>query len=185
MNQAKSWAKRGREIAAETAEDLLLPSGVTIKARRPGPALLASLGALPFGLAAMVTGSGDDDGAVGRMSNAKVIEVMTALRTLLTYCVVSPRIAATPGPDEIAAADVPNIDVEFIIAWVMRGDEAKSLAAFRQYFGVRGAGGDGADVRDAAVMSTGDRGSSTGRGAGSGGGGGVAGPAAAGSGSAE
>jgi len=180
MNQAEKWAARGREIAAEQAVDLLLPSGVVVKARRPGPALLASWGRLPLSLAGRVAQVAGADAGADAVSDSQVSETMGFLRSVLEYCVVSPRIRVNPGAGEIHPAAVPDVDVDFLAVWAVRGDEAKSLETFRQYYAVRGAGGDGADVRAAAVGVAGNSGSGSRTGGGSGGGGVVGGPATGG-----
>lgn len=171
MNQAQAWKQRGQEIAAEVAVDLLLPSGITIRARRPSPSMVASWGRLPMILAGAVLQRSE---ASAEISDTEVLQASEFLRNVLTFACVSPRLSVKPGPEEIHPKDIPEVDLDFIIAWAMRGDEAKSLESFRGFYGVRGAGGDGSDVRATAVDAVGDRRADGGFGDGSGGGRGVA-----------
>ena len=145
MDKAQAWAQKGAEAAREEATDLLLPSGMTIRARRPGPALLAAYGGLPMGLA-LTAASVNADAGEGGGAASQTIEVMDLMRELLLYCVVEPRISMTPGPGQIRPRDVPNQDVDFILYWAMRGSEAASLETFRSRRADGGAGGNGAGV---------------------------------------
>jgi hypothetical protein len=150
---ADAWRAKARKEAEEEAQELKLPSGMTIRARRPGPALLASHAQLPLGLATLA--SGENAAAAERVEAS--IETAKFLYDLLIYCVVSPKISRTPGPSTILPGDLPDIDVKFIIAWAMRGEEAARLATFRTGRGDGAGGSDGGGVRPKTEHADGDR----------------------------
>jgi hypothetical protein len=168
---AKDWRLRAAEEAAATAVDLTLPSGMTIRARRPDPLQMAMWRRLPLSLAA--TAAGETGSA---MSPEELMESVEASRQMLLYCCVSPRISLEPvGDDEIHPRDIPLGDAVFILRWAMRSEEAEKLRPFRIVEGAGDGGGDGQTVRAAAERAAGDSGSAAGAGAGPGGGGGAAG----------
>jgi len=125
MTTAEAWAKAGRDEAAAEAKNLLLPSGITVKARRPGVAFLAAHGRLPLGLAKRAEGEPSGGGSVA------VLEELVFFGTLVAHCVVSPEISTEPGPGRINPGNIPDDDIKFLIAWAMRGEEAERLATFR------------------------------------------------------
>lgn len=151
MNLAEAWRAKAREAAEEEARPLLLPSGITVMARRPGPALLASYGRLPLGLATIA--NGQEAGTGG----GEAVEWAVFMYDVLTSCVVSPQISREPGPDRIHPKNLPDVDVSFIFGWAMRGEEAARLATFRAKRSDAAAGKDGAGVSPAAEHAAGDR----------------------------
>src|SRR5665213_1091990 len=154
MSLANEWRAKSRAAAVEEADDLSLPSGMVVRARRPGPALLAGMGRLPLALHGRVTpvpGS-------GAASDADAIEFAGFVRDLLGYCVVEPRISLTPGPDEIHPRDIPDRDLTFLMRWALRGEESERLETFRRESGDGSDCGDGEGVRVQAIRSPGNRG---------------------------
>lgn len=159
----KTWRAKQQEKAVEAALDLELPSGLTIKARRPDPAQLLTWRRLPLSLAGeLQNGEAEESGP---MSKADVLDSIEVTRQLLLYCYVSPRISLTPqGDDEIHPREIPDEDLAFVTRWAMRMDEADRLRPFRTVRADDLAGRDGEDVRNAAVGAAGDRGSDAGAG---------------------
>jgi len=128
-SKEQQWRALGQKAAESEAQDLELPSGMVIRARRPGPALLAQYARLPLTLAAKVNEDSLDaaDGSTGDLSNFAEF-----LREILVYCVVEPGISTTPAPGQIHPREIPNGDFEFIIGWALRREEAASLESFRR-----------------------------------------------------
>lgn len=128
-SKEQKWRALGQKAAKQEAQDLELPSGMIIRARRPGPALLAHYARLPLTLAAGVNDERPNgaDESTGELSNFAEF-----LREILVYCVVEPGISTTPGPGQIHPREIPNGDFEFIIGWALRREEAASLESFRR-----------------------------------------------------
>lgn len=128
-SKVQEWRTLGQKAAEAEAEELKLPSGMVIRARRPGPAFLAQFARLPLTLTAKVNEDRPDaaDEPAGQLSNFAEF-----LREILLYCVVEPGISTTPGPGQIHPREIPNADCEFIIGWALRREEAASLEAFRR-----------------------------------------------------
>jgi len=163
MNIASEWAKKGREA---DSVNLPLPSGLTIRARRPDPLQFAEWGELP-----VLLGRAADQG-VSRISDEQAIEIAVRMRDLLVWCCVEPRIATgdVAGEGEILPRDVPKADWQFITAWAMRLPEAAALAAFRRESETVRAGEDSSGVFFETERAAGDRRSSAGADGGHGGG---------------
>jgi hypothetical protein len=158
---AKEWKAKG-EAAAEVVE-LPLPSGMVIKARRPGPMQFAAWNRLPVLL--------DQAGPAGAgLSDADAVEVAEFMRALLIYCCVSPRVSLTPGADEIHPREIPEGDWMKITRWAMRLEEAAAARSFRGRRANDGGGGDCQVVFVQTVGTDGDRGSGDGAGVRPGGG---------------
>lgn len=155
MSRASEWAERGRERAPAEAEELELPSGAKIMARRPDAAQLAVWGRMPLQLASAVV----QQQSLGTLSGDQVIEMMQFQRDLLLYCCVNPRISMDPkGEDEIHPKDIPQEDWQFITRWAMRFEEGRKLEGFRGERPGDRVGGGGEDVGSAAVVDAGDSG---------------------------
>lgn len=165
---AQAWAEKARQQAVEEAKPLLLPSGITVLARRPGPALLASYSRMPTGLAMIA--NGEEGGAAAADAG---IESAKFLYDLLTTCVVSPVISTTGGVGTIHPKNLPDQDVTYIMGWALRGEEAARLATFRRERTDGNAGGNGEGIRTAAEHADGDRRSGAGAELRPGGGGGA------------
>lgn len=155
MNKAQEWREKSRALTASEADtvvDLALPSGMTIKARRPGPGFIAGLGRLPLSLA---TAAQEPEPVpieeFGKKPAEDPAAFFTFLRDLLLYCVVDPEISLTPKAGQIHPREIADKDVNFIFHWAMRGSEAESLESFRRQPGDGSTGGDGAQVPPAPV----------------------------------
>lgn len=139
-SKAKEWAAR----AQHQVEELTLPSGQVIKARRPGPMQLMTWQALPLSLVNAAVG--EEASAVhlaAQLSPQQIAEQAAFYRDVLVWCCVEPRVSLTPqGEDEIHPRDIPEQDWTFIIAWALRLTEAQPLASFR---GERADGSGGRD----------------------------------------
>jgi hypothetical protein len=159
---AKEWRERARALAE--AVPLTLPSGLTIRARRPGPLQYAAWDRLPLMLAE-ASEQGPESVTVERAQ-----EIAKDLRELLVYCCLEPRVSETPGPEEIHPREMPEQDWMFIVSWAMRLREAAELRSFRGQRADGGADGDGEAVFVQTVEPAGDRGPGAGAGVRPGGG---------------
>lgn len=164
---AQEWKAKAEAAAKREAADLQLPSGMTIRARRPDPAQLLMWGHLPLGLAAETSRS--EPGPAGTPSGTgpdteHTLASISFARELLLWCVVTPRLSLTPGADEIHPRDIPLDDALFILRWAMRRQEADALRSFRGRRPGDRPGGDGEAVRSAAVEPGGDPGPGDGAG---------------------
>jgi len=129
--KADDWRARARQSAIDEAEDLALPSGITIRARRPDALQLATWGRLPLTLASMVSKQSADADAPPEISDADALDAMAFVRDLLLTCCIDPRVSLTPeSPDEIHPRDIPQQDWVFLVAWAMRWTEASALKPF-------------------------------------------------------
>jgi hypothetical protein len=149
---ANEWRKKAIE-AAETQE-LTLPSGMVIRARRPGPLQFANWNRLPMLLDAM----GESSAAL--RSTGEVVELVGYLRDLLTWCCVAPRIASgdTAADGEMRPHEIPEKDWMFIVSWAMRLREAQDLSTFRGERANDSTRSDGEDIRAAAEPAPGNNG---------------------------
>lgn len=137
---------RAEEWRAKAAVKLMLPSGMEVRARRPGPLQLAEWGRLPMQLAAAASGeSGNAPGDLGEMAEH--------IRRIVGWCLVEPRV-----PEEIQAEEIPGEDLGFLWRWALRVEEGARLEGFRGERGDGDAGGDSGEVRAAAVGAGGDLG---------------------------
>jgi hypothetical protein len=155
MTKAVEWKARAAEHARAEAEELPLPSGMVILARRPDGAQLAVWGHLPMQLAAAAVKAGE---TLPILTPDQTMDLLRFYRELLTYCLVDPRISLTPGENEIHPRDVCAGDWDFIVRWAMRFEEGRNLEGFRGERPGTGAGGGGADVGTAAVNDARDQG---------------------------
>jgi hypothetical protein len=161
MTRAQEWKQKAAAQAAADVVDLELPSGMTIRARRPGPVQLAMWGRLPLAMA--VATIKDGGGGVGEASPEELVEGIKFMRELLVYCCVEPRISDDPkGDDEIHPREIPEADWRFIIRWAMGSEEAAKLRPFRGERAGDRAGGVGEDVGRAAIADDLDPGSTVG-----------------------
>ena len=136
MTRAEEWRAKARE-------ELELPSGMKIVARRPGALQLAKWGRLPMVLAAAVSGAPGTEPDVDATAEY--------IREIVNWCLIEP---AAPG--EIEADEIPAEDLTYLWRWALRVEEARALEGFRGGGRDAGAGGDGADLRAAAIGAAGD-----------------------------
>jgi hypothetical protein len=159
---AEQWRQKGSNRGIE---DLTLPSGMIIRARRPGPLQFAQWGRLPLLLAS----ASSPEGA----SNQDVVEMTNFMRELLIYCCVEPRVSETAAPDskeEIQPREIPEEDWTFILSWAMRAKEALGMRPFRGQRDDVGTAGDGGPVLMQTVAAASDGRPGNGAGTGPGGG---------------
>lgn len=142
MSKAQQWRDRAAEAARQEAVELTLPSGMVILARRPSLAEVAMWGGLPLSLAAAQQGK-----SAPELSAQEVLGVFEFARTVLLNTVIEPRISLTPsGPDEIHPREISGPDLDFVLAWAQRGEEARNLESFRGQRTDAGGGSDGESV---------------------------------------
>jgi hypothetical protein len=154
------WKRRAQAEAEELAQDLELPSGMIIRARRPGPLQYTAWSRLPLMLANTSTPDCGPSGAA---------EISAFLRELLVYCCLSPRIAEQPkGDDEVSPRDIPEADWQYIVTWAMRVEEAAKLRPFRVERKDGGDHRDGENILVQTIGPVGDRGQGAGAGGGPG-----------------
>ena len=155
--KADDWRARARQSAIDEAVDLTLPSGITIRARRPDALQLATWGRLPLTLAALVSKT---TGQASEVSDTDAIEAMAFVRDLLLTCCIDPRVTLTPqAANEIHPRDIPQQDWVFLLAWAMRWAEASALESFRNQRSSPGPGSDGKNVVQPPERPPGDSGS--------------------------
>lgn len=142
---ASEWREKADQAAETFVMDLPLPSGMVVRARRPGPLRFARWGKLPM-LIAQVAGGG-----AAAISDEEWMGHMVYMRELVAWCVVEPRIAVDGGPDTMHPRDVPDKDLFAIVNWAMRTAEAAELRPFRGERADGGGDGGGKNVPDAAV----------------------------------
>jgi len=154
-SNTETWRRKSRDLALAEAVELELPSGTVIKARRPGPALLAGYGRLPFGLAGAASSTSWT--GVTPQQAEDVHATADFLRDLLLYCVVDPSISLHPAAGEIHPREIADADVKYIFAWAVRGDEVASLETFRPGRTDEGSSGNGQTVPGTSFGSAGNR----------------------------
>ena len=162
-SKVEQWRTFGQKAAMSEAQELELPSGMVILARRPGPAFIANYARLPLTLTSKLSDERPLGSDTGEQSNQQA-NFAEFLRELLVYSVLDPGISLAPGPDQIHPRDIPNEDFEFIIGWALRRHEAESLGTFRSQQHDGPTGNDSTDLRTAAVESAGHPGSDAGAG---------------------
>ena len=156
MSRAAKWRAAARAGAIKGAVELALPSGTKILARRPDPVQLAMWARLPFSLTAAAA---PEAAGPAEMTGEDVMALAQTMRDVLLWCCVEPRVTLEPrGEDEMHPRDIPDEDLHFLFRWALRGEEAARLEGFRGRRADEGGGGDGADVRTAAVGAAGNRG---------------------------
>ncbi len=147
---AALWRKRAAEFGAERGVDLELPSGMVVRAVRPDPETWMLHGRLPTSLAAAIKAA-KDNGAAEAPSDDQILAFGRFYHDVIVTAVVRPRIvAADPGDGEIAYAEIPGEDLDFIYKWATRQAEVADLASFRAHRRDAGAGDHGQDLRPAA-----------------------------------
>lgn len=157
MGKAKEWKNKAR--AEKASEELTLPSGMVITARRPGPMQLMQWDKLPTALAAAVTGTKI---TAGDLSTRDLSELAEFMRTLIMWCCVDPRVSLNPqSEEEIHPREIPEQDWVFIVNWALRVPEERALQPFRDGRTDDGGDRDGEGVRAEAVEPAGDQRSRT------------------------
>lgn len=107
--------RKHKEAKLETPEQLTLPSGLKILARRPSPTwLLLQAKVVPTSLAAKLsTGGGIVDAQDAKdFSTLFNLTIDTIMRVI-----VEPKISLTPGPNEIHPDDISDEDLKWLIGW--------------------------------------------------------------------
>jgi len=161
VSKAQEWREKADAAAETFIMSLPLPSGMVVRARRPGPLRLAKWNRLPIMIEAV--------GAKQSLSDADVVELMEYLRELLIWCVVDPPIAVDGGPEAVHPRDIPERDMWAIANWAMRMQEAEDLRPFRRERTTDGVGEGGRDILVPSVATAGDCGPGGGADAGPGG----------------
>lgn len=152
--RAVAYRERAAQLAREAAVPLVLPSGTEILARRPGPMQMAMWERLPQGLAAIA--GGGPAPAPEQLTDTDVREIAGWMKEILVFCFIDPEIG--DGPDQLRPRDLLNDDLQFVLAWAMRGEEAAQLGPFRRRRSDADAGGNREDVQPAPERAAGDRG---------------------------
>jgi hypothetical protein len=149
---AREWREKADAAAETFSVDLPLPSGMVIRARRPGPLRFAQWQRVPMMIGQVATGG------AGALSDEEALEIIGFMRELVAWCCVEPRIDVDGGDDAMHPRDVPDRDFFCIVNWAMRTAEAQELRPFRG--GRRDAAGDGGgeNVFLPPVDADGDRG---------------------------
>ena len=148
---ASEWRTKTREAAE--AVDLPLPSGMTIRARRPDPMQFVQWQMLPTMLAKAAVPAPAD------LSMEECKRIAELLRELLVWCCIEPRVSTEPKDEsEIHPREIADKDLWFILAWAMRLKEVESFRPFRRERANEAAGNDGEAVLLQTVEPAPDRG---------------------------
>ena len=148
---AKEWREKTRAAAA--GEELALPSGMTIRARRPDPAQFVQWDMLPMTMARAV------EVGPANLTDEEARRAMDLMRELLVWCCLDPRVSLDPRDEsEIHPREIADADLWFIIGWAMRLQEAEKFRPFRRERQDLRAAGGGEAVLLQTVEPTGDGG---------------------------
>ena len=120
---AKEWRDKGAQ-AAET--DLKLPSGMVIRARRPGPIQFAEWDRFPLMLELIEKARAGEG-----ISLDEARETAAFLSDLLMYCCLQPKVSLTLSGDAIHPSEIPEADWIFLVKWALRIDEMTSAPVAR------------------------------------------------------
>jgi len=151
VTSAAAWKTAAENMRKAQCEVLELPSGATVKACRPGLETWMLRGRIPEALSGIVLALRGDESARRPLSAEDLKLIGDFNRSIVIATVVEPRIAeGRPGEGEIGFAEIPDADIDFILAWARRAPEVASLEAFRERAGLPAGGAGGADVRPAA-----------------------------------
>lgn len=157
-NLAQQWREAAAKVAAASATMLTLPSGASVRARRPDIHLWLLHGRLPTAIAAALAAVKESRGAED-VTNEQIAALGRFCFDVVTAAVVEPRIVAgEPKDGEISYAELPPEDVQFLFGWATRQEEAAAAATFRLRAEHAAAGDHGAVVRSAAKRTRRDRG---------------------------
>jgi len=151
VTTAAAWKTAAEKIRRRECEELELPSGVVVQARRPQLETWLLRGRIPEALSGVVLALAGGD-AKRRPLEAEDIAMIGAFnRVVVIATVVEPRVVeGAAGKGEISFGDIPDEDAEFILAWARRAPEVASLETFRHRAGLPSGGDRGEDVRPAA-----------------------------------
>jgi hypothetical protein len=129
---AADWMTR-RKIRHET-----LPSGMVVDIVDSKLHAMTVLEILPMTLLARILETGDQK-TMTPAEQAEMLNGMKKMMGMVRSIVVNPRISLEPeAPEgEISILNVPDEDIQFLMAFVLRKKEAEELAPFRS-----GANGD-------------------------------------------
>jgi len=153
---AADWKAAAEKVRSQQAENIELPSGAVVRARRPGLETWMLHGRIPEALSGVVLAIAGAE-AQRRTLGAEDIALIGAFnRAIVIAAVVEPRVVEVVlGEGEISYADIPDADVEYILAWARRAPEVASLESFRRRAGLPAGGAGGADVRPEAEPDAG------------------------------
>jgi hypothetical protein len=155
---AAAWRQAAQKTKQTGAEQLELPSGAVVMARRPGLETWMLRGRIPERLSGIVlalTGEGERR----QLTVEEQAELGRFNREVVIATVVSPQVVeGAAGEGEISYGEIPDVDAEYLLAWAQRGAEVASLETFRERAGLSSAGPGGQDVRPEAEPDAGDHG---------------------------
>ena len=163
VTTAAAWRQAAQKTKQVGAEQLELPSGAIVMARRPGIETWLLRGRIPERLSGIVLALTGDEQQRRPLTMDEQAELGRFNREVVVATVVSPRVVeGAAGDGEISYAEIPDVDAEYILAWAQRGAEVASLESFRERAGLSAAGTGGEDVRAAAEPDAGGHGSGVG-----------------------
>lgn len=122
---AQEWREKADAVAEADLVDLPLPSGMVIRARRPGPSRSERWRRLPT-----LIGQASQEAAVS-LSNDDILEMIGLMREMVSWCCAEPRIAVDGAAGTMHARDVPDRDLLALVRWALGTPLAEGLWAFR------------------------------------------------------
>jgi len=129
ITSAAGWAKKNTGIV----EEVRLPSGAIIKVRRTPISALLMADLMPLSLLSSQPEK-EADTAMSQSDNMAVVKGFKKITRLIVKSVISPKIVFDREPEnhEISADDIPAEDMEFLMGFVLRTEEAEALKDFRE-----------------------------------------------------
>ncbi len=151
---ASDWSRKKK------TEPLQLPSGAVVEVKISGIAPLLMANIMPMTLLSTSDGKDavEDEGLSAAQSMA-VSKGYSAISKIVQSMVVSPRIIFDENAEirsgEVSAYDVPSEDLNFLMDYCLKTEEAKKLKSFRA-IGTRGdAGSNEQTIQSAALNNRG------------------------------
>jgi hypothetical protein len=131
ISTAADFRKKHEDQTAEDGERIVLPSGLTVLAHRPGPDWwLRHLGRMPQGLAIRASSQAAD---APTPTTEEIIEFSQYTIAIIREVIVSPKVRNHPGPNDIDPNWITDPDFQFILAYA-RGEiaaDGQGLGRFR------------------------------------------------------
>jgi hypothetical protein len=136
MAKNKSVAELYRSRKAERPViEVVPPSGVCFKFKKPSPLKFVLTNGLPTSLAGEMSSKGTKKKAAEKVSEDELIDTLIKLRDLLLDLSVEPKLVlGEPStPEELSVDEVDDEDLNYLINWVASGGAGgENLATFRE-----------------------------------------------------
>lgn len=149
ISTAEDFRNLSHQRSLQTAEKILLPSGLIVLAYRPGPEWwVRELGKLPKSIAARMRG---ETAPTENLSPEELVEMSRYMVRMIEEVVLQPKIRLDPGPEDVDPRLVTDADLTYILKYA--GGEiaatGQDLTAFPSQRGSVDTGTDGGSVEGA------------------------------------